>query len=84
MCGQSLILTWGIVARVMSVLKKKAQGRSDWLVSLAAVHFKAVFMQTPSRNGIEHERFRYEIHNTTTLQQFRQAIGVYLREGAWT
>lgn len=59
-------------------------GPSGWLVSLAAVHFKAVFVQTPARNGIERERFRYEIQNTTTLKQFRQAIGVYLREGAWT
>jgi hypothetical protein len=58
-------------------------GPSGWLVSLAAVHFKAVFVQTPSRNGIEHERFRYEIQNTTTLKQFRQAIGIYLHNDAW-
>lgn len=58
-------------------------GPFGWLASLAAVHFRAVFVQTPECNGIEHERFRYEIQNKTTLQQFRQAIGVYLRDGAW-
>jgi hypothetical protein len=62
---------------------ESSTGPAGWLISLAAVHFKAVFVQTPSRNDAENERFRYEIQSTTTLQQFRQAIGVYLRDGAW-
>jgi hypothetical protein len=43
-----------------------------------------VFVQTPARNGLQGERFRYEVHSTTTLKQFRRAIGVYLRDGSWS
>ena len=58
-------------------------GPRGWLAMFAQVNFQAVFMQTRIRNGVQHERFRYEIQAGTTQQQFRQAIGACLRAGAW-
>jgi hypothetical protein len=59
-------------------------GPHGWLARWAAAHFTAVFVQTASRNGLQNEHFRYEVHSTTTEKQFRQAIGVYLRDKAWS
>lgn len=58
-------------------------GPQGWLVSFAAVNFRAVFVQTAIRNGIQNEHFRYEVHNSTTLERFRQAISTYLHAGYW-
>jgi hypothetical protein len=54
-----------------------------WLMKYAQHHFKAVFVQDYYRNGIRHERFRYEVHATLTLTAFAAAIRHYLRIGAW-
>jgi hypothetical protein len=54
-----------------------------WLIRFAARNFAAAFVQDYYRNGVQHERFRYEIQNSTTLAMFRTAIRHYLRIGAW-
>jgi hypothetical protein len=58
-------------------------GPAGWLISYAASTYKAVFVQDASRNGIRNERFRYEIHNTTTLSEFTAAVGSYTGYWAW-
>lgn len=58
-------------------------GPPGWLVSYAATTYKAAFVQDPSRNGIRSERFRYEVHASTTLPQFEAAVGGYLARGSW-
>lgn len=58
-------------------------GPAGWLVSYAATTYNAVFVQDPARNGVRGERFRYEIHNTTTLSQFTTAVRYYLTHGSW-
>ena len=74
----------GYTCRNNQCPEEQSTGPGGWLVAFAAANFRIVFVQTPSRNGVKNERFRYEIHNTTTIKQFRQAIGVYLREGTWS
>lgn len=54
-----------------------------WLVRYAARHFRAAFVQDYYRNGRSNERFRYEVHNTTTLVQFVTAIHHYTKLGAF-
>ena len=56
-------------------------GPHHWLIDWASRHYAAVFVQDTSRNGIRHERFRYEIHNTTTLAQFGATLGRDLSAG---
>jgi peptidoglycan/xylan/chitin deacetylase (PgdA/CDA1 family) len=58
-------------------------GPPGWLVSYAATTYHAAFVQDPPRNGIRNERFRYEVHNTTTLPQFEEAVRHYLALGSW-
>jgi hypothetical protein len=58
-------------------------GPPGWLINYAARHFQAVFVQDKIRNGIQHERFRFEIHASTTLRQFSTGIQTYLSEGAF-
>ena len=58
-------------------------GPHGWLVSFAAVNFRAVFVQDAYRNGISHERFRFEIHGLTTQRDFEAGIRQYLAAGAW-
>lgn len=58
-------------------------GPAGWLTSYAATTYHAAFVQDASRNGIRNERFRYEVHNTTTLPQFTAAIRGYLGHGSW-
>jgi hypothetical protein len=55
----------------------------NWLIHYAARHFAAAFVQDYYRNGKDHERFRYEVHNTTTLTQFIAAIRHYTKAGAF-
>jgi hypothetical protein len=56
-------------------------GPAGWLIDYAQTHFKAVFVQDAIRAGRDHERFRYEIHNTTTLAQFSSLLTKYLADG---
>lgn len=56
---------------------------ANWLIGYAARSFAAAFVQDYYRNGKEHERFRYEVHNTTTLSQFVTAIHHYTHLGAF-
>jgi hypothetical protein len=58
-------------------------GPTGWLISYAATTYRATFVQDPTRNGIRSERFRYEIHNTTTLSQFETDVKDYLAHGSW-
>ena len=58
-------------------------GPHNWLIGWAARHYAAVFVQDTNRNGVEHERFRFEIHNTTTLAQFGSSIDGYIAEGGF-
>jgi hypothetical protein len=58
-------------------------GQSGWLISFAALNFKAAFVQDAYRNGVSHERFRYEVHGTDTLKDFETAIRGYLAARAW-
>jgi peptidoglycan/xylan/chitin deacetylase (PgdA/CDA1 family) len=54
-----------------------------WLVRYADRHFAAAFVQDYYRNGKDNERFRYEVHNVTTIAQFVTAIHHYTRLGAF-
>jgi len=56
----------------------------NWLIDYAASHFQAVFVQDDYRNGIDHERFRYEVHGTMTLATFTASIRKYLAAGAFS
>lgn len=58
-------------------------GPPGWLQKFAERHFEAVFVQDWFRNEIKHERFRFEIHASTTMQQFKAAIRGYLAKHAW-
>jgi hypothetical protein len=58
-------------------------GPDNWLIRFAARNFQAVFVQDYYRNGMHHERFRYEVQHDTTLPKFRTAIRHYLSIGAW-
>jgi hypothetical protein len=58
-------------------------GPRGWLIRYAAAHFEAAFVQDYYRNGIRRERFRYEVHNVTTLRDFRQALAAFLGLRAW-
>jgi hypothetical protein len=58
-------------------------GAHKWLIRYAQAHFAAIFVQDPYRNGLRNERFRFEVHNTTTLRQFTFDIRYYTRHGDW-
>jgi hypothetical protein len=55
----------------------------SWLTRWAGNTYGAVFVQDTYRNGKRNERFRFEVHNTTTLRQFTKDIRYYTRHGDW-
>lgn len=71
----------GYRCRGTSCAYESYTGPRKWLIGYAQAHFEAVFVQDAVRAGVHHERFRYEIHNTTTLAQFGSLISKYLAAG---
>lgn len=73
----------GYACQPYSCAYENHNGPRGWLITYAARHFAAAFVQDYYRNGIRRERFRYEVHNVTTLRDFRQALTAFLGLRAW-
>lgn len=56
-------------------------GPSGWLVNYAADHFTAVFVEDAFRNGVEHERFRFDVNGQDTEKYFQSAITSFTSAG---
>jgi hypothetical protein len=50
-------------------------------VSYAASRFSAVFVEDAGRNGVRHERFRFDVNGRDTLAYFRTALTGFTRAG---
>jgi peptidoglycan/xylan/chitin deacetylase (PgdA/CDA1 family) len=61
----------------------EAHNDHGWLMGFAARWFKVAFVQDAYRNGIRHERYRYEVHATTTLRAFRAALNREMGAFRW-
>jgi len=53
-------------------------GPARWLVRYAASHFRVVFVEDASRNGVAHERFRDDINGWMTLPDFVSLLRSFL------
>jgi peptidoglycan/xylan/chitin deacetylase (PgdA/CDA1 family) len=73
----------GYPCEAVSCAGEQHTGPGNWLIHYAARHFAAAFVQDYYRNGKNHERFRYEVHSTTTLTGFAAAIRHYTKAGAF-
>ena len=58
-----------------------ADGPRGWLARYAAARFTAVFVEDAPRNGIRHERFRFDVNGRDTLAYFQHALVSFTRAG---
>jgi hypothetical protein len=58
-----------------------SDGPRGWLVSYAASRFRAVFVEDASRNGINDERFRFDVNGRDTEKYFQAALARFTRAG---
>ena len=53
----------------------------DYLVNYAAAHFRAVFVEDAFRNGIDHERFRFDVNGQDTEAYFQKTLQSFISAG---
>ncbi len=58
-------------------------GPRGWLVSYAASHYAAVFVEDAGRNGIKHERFRLDVNARDTQRYFERTLARFTAAGAF-
>jgi hypothetical protein len=51
-----------------------ATGPPGWLAGFAAAHFRAVFVEDAFRNGVQRERFRFDISGPLTEGEFQARL----------
>ena len=59
-------------------------GPPGWLTAYAAEAYPVVFIEDAYRNGVEHERFRFDVQGWMTQQYFGSALTADLRDGDFT
>lgn len=58
-------------------------GPAGWLVSQAAATYQSVFVEDSGRNGIAHERYRWDLGGDITQAQFIAGVKADLAAGYW-
>lgn len=56
-------------------------GPSGWLVHRASAQFTAVFVEDAFRNGVAHERFRFDVNGKDTEQYFQKTLAAFTAAG---
>jgi hypothetical protein len=56
-------------------------GPRSWLVHYASAQFTAVFVEDAFRNGIAHERFRFDVNGKDTEKYFQQTLAAFTAAG---
>jgi hypothetical protein len=56
-------------------------GPKSWLVHYASAHFTAVFVEDAFRNGVAHERFRFDVNGQDTEKYFQSALAQFTAAG---
>jgi hypothetical protein len=87
--GQSVSAAWVVPysdlgyrrCRQSDCTPQPSTGPRGWLVSYAASRFSAVFVEDAGRNGVRHERFRFDVNGRDTLAYFRTALTGFTRAG---
>lgn len=60
-----------------------ATGPPGWLVNYAAAHYQVVFVEDANRNGVDHERFRFDIYGSDSEAVFQQTLQGFISAGAF-
>jgi hypothetical protein len=58
-------------------------GPAGWLPAYAAAHFSAVFVEDAFRNGVQHERFRFDINGSVTESHFEAQLQTFVSAGSF-
>lgn len=58
-----------------------SDGPRGWLAGYAASRFAAVFVEDADRNGIDRERFRFDVNGDDTLSYFAKTLARFIRAG---
>lgn len=83
-CARDSRLMFRSGARIISAASCTPQpydGPRGWLTSYAASRFRAVFVEDAYRNGIDRERFRFDINGQDTLSYFQRTLATFTSAG---
>ena len=60
-----------------------SSGPAGWLSAYAAAHFSAVFVEDAFRNGVQNERFRFDVNGSVTESQFETQLQAFVSAGSF-